>query len=186
MRSRKRAMTPRCLWLTSPNEESSQRVMDPRLSPGACAADLGRYPVRTLMDAHGARRAVRLHAAVLGFGRVPCEELTIVASELCTNIAKYGVRGVLVVQQLLHPVHGPALVLDARDQGPVFQNFALAVRDRSDDRGTIPPERLHGRAGIGAGLGAVQRLTHLLWTEPSAEGKSVVALRYLTAPSARR
>jgi anti-sigma regulatory factor (Ser/Thr protein kinase) len=157
-------------------------MLDPRANPQARVVDLGLYPVRVLIDAHAARRAVRVHASRMGFDRVACEELTIVASELCTNVAKYGVRGVLLVQQLEHPRDGRAIVLEARDEGPPFQSFELAMRDHSDDRGTIPPERLHGRAGIGAGLGAVQRLTHALWTVQHAVGKSVIALRWVKTP----
>src|SRR4051812_28946141 len=129
----------------STSDAPDQRLMDPRTSAGVRLAELGRYPVLTLIDAHTARRGVRAHASLLGFGRLACEELTIVASELCTNIAKYGVRGFLLVQRLEQPVQGAAIVLEARDQGPPFLSFALATRDHSDDRGPIPPERLHGR-----------------------------------------
>lgn len=143
---------------------------------------LGTYRVQAMIDVHSTRRGVRICAGRLGFDRIASAELTIVASELCTNIVKYGVRGVLYVERVVHPTHGVGLLLSAEDEGPAFADFEKAVRDRSDDRGTIPPELLNKRSGIAAGLGAVQRLTHRLWTEPTEGGKKrVVAVRYLTS-----
>jgi anti-sigma regulatory factor (Ser/Thr protein kinase) len=157
---------------------------DPRKSPGARSAKLGEYTVRSSIDSFSARRAVRGHASAIGFPRIEAEELALASSELCSNIVKYGVSGVLVVERLEHLVHGVGLVLDAQDSGPPFRDFDMAVRDGSDDRGTIPPEALYARRGIGAGLGSVQRFTHLLFVEQRAQGKSVLAVRYLKKPSA--
>jgi anti-sigma regulatory factor (Ser/Thr protein kinase) len=141
---------------------------------------LAAFRVRVMIDAHSARRGVRACAGQMGFDRIQSAELTIVASELCTNIVKYGVRGTLHVEHIAHPVHGIGVLLDASDEGPSFRSFEKAVRDRSDDRGTIPPDALNKRSGIAAGLGAVQRLTHLLWMEQIAAGqKSVIAVRYV-------
>jgi anti-sigma regulatory factor (Ser/Thr protein kinase) len=150
---------------------------------GAVVQTLGNHPVRVQIDAHSARRSVRAYAMHVGFSTIHSAELTIVASELCTNIVKYGVRGALRIDEIAHPMHGAGLLLDARDQGPMFVDFEKAIRDRSDDRGTIPPEALNKRTGIAAGLGAVQRLTHLVWTEMSdGGGKSVIAVRYVKRP----
>jgi anti-sigma regulatory factor (Ser/Thr protein kinase) len=155
---------------------------DPRRSPGARTAELGQYSVRAAVDAFTARRAVRSHACAVGFKRIEAEELALASSELCSNIVKYGVRGVLVVERLEHATHGVGLVLDAQDAGPPFRNFETAIRDGSDDRGTIPPEALYARRGIGAGLGSVRRFTHVLLVEPLDKGKRVLAVRYLTKP----
>ncbi len=147
---------------------------------GAVVQSLGVHPIRAMIDAHSARRSVRAYASQLGFGKIQSAELTIVASELCTNIVKYGIHGALIVERIEHPVRGSGLLLDARDHGPMFQSFEKAVRDWSDDRGTIPPEALNKRTGLAAGLGAVQSMTHLLWTEErEGGGKSVVAVRHL-------
>lgn len=155
---------------------------DPRRATGARVTSLGRYPIKSPVDAFSARRGVRTHAAAVGFQRLQCEELAVVASELCTNIVKYGARGALVVERLEHPSHGPGVVLDAQDEGPPFRDFQKAIRDGSDDRGTIPPEAMFARRGIGAGLGAVRRLTHMLWVEDARGGKHVLALRYVNVP----
>ncbi len=162
------------------------QARSPRESIGLILQTLGSHPIRAAIDAHAARRSVRSYAIQVGFSKIQSAELTIVASELCTNIVKYGVRGALRVDHIAHPIHGAGLLLDATDQGPMFQDFEKAIRDRSDDRGTIPPEALNKRTGIAAGLGAVQRLTHLIWTERVEEGgKSVVAVRYLKRPELR-
>lgn len=159
---------------------------NPREHVGAVVQSLGNHPIRAMIDAHSARRSVRGYASQLGFNKIQSAELTIVASELCTNIVKYGVHGMLSVERIAHPVHGNGLLLDARDHGPMFQSFEKAIRDWSDDRGTIPPEALNKRTGIAAGLGAVQRMTHLLWTEArEGGGKSVIAVRYLKPLSLR-
>jgi anti-sigma regulatory factor (Ser/Thr protein kinase) len=162
----------------------AQPTADPRRSAGARSAKLGEYPVRTSVDSFTARRAVRGHAGAIGFKRIEAEELALASSELCSNIIKYGVQGVLIVERLEHLVHGVGLVLDAQDSGPPFRDFDTAVRDGSDDRGTIPPEALYARRGIGAGLGSVRRFTHLLLVEPLDHGKRVLAVRYLAKPSA--
>ncbi len=159
-----------------------RRVNDPRKGIGALTALLGRYAVRSHIDAFSVRRAVRDHAGDVGFPRIAREELALVTSELCTNIVKYGVEGSLAAERVDDRVHGPALVLVAEDVGPPFHDFATAVRDGRSDRGTIPPESLYKRSGIGAGLGAVARMTHGLWLEPLARGKRVVAARYVVPP----
>ncbi len=155
---------------------------DPRKSPGARMTWLGDYPVRLHVDGFAARRGVRMHATALGFTKVEAEELALATSELCSNIVKYGIRGTLHVDRLEHLVHGAAIVLDAEDIGPPFRDFEKAVRDGCDDRGTIPPETIYKRQGIGTGLGAVRRLTHVLFVDPLSAGKRVLAVRFLKRP----
>ena len=169
--------------MVMPMTHAQAQARSLRENVGLVLRTLGNHPIRAVIDAHAARRSVRDYAWQVGFNKIQSAELTIVASELCTNIVKYGVRGVLRVDHIAHPIHGVGLLLDAKDQGPMFQDFEKAIRDRSDDRGTIPPEALNKRTGIGAGLGAVQRLTHLIWTEKAEDGgKSVMAVRYLKRP----
>lgn len=140
---------------------------------------LARHPVSTSICVFEVRRSVRAHSLTLGFSRVAAEELTIVASELCSNIVKYGVRGAIELGAFAHDVRGPALVMTASDSGPPFTAFERAVRDRSDDRGTIPPEAMFARRGIGGGLGAVHRLTDGIFLDQSAAGKSIVVVRHV-------
>jgi len=151
----------------------------------ARAHSLGHYPVRASHDVIIARAAVRRHASVMGFDRVPTAEMVIVASELASNVLRHGNGGWLEVERSDSPTQGIALILTARDFGPPFADFDRAVRDRSTDLGTIPPEAIYGRPGIGRGLGAVQRFCDALGTEPLSDGKRVVAVRYLRAHGPR-
>jgi anti-sigma regulatory factor (Ser/Thr protein kinase) len=153
------------------------RAIAPQAAPRG--DQLGMYRVRSIIDRFVVRRQVREHARAVGFSRLGCEELVVVASELCTNIVKYGVQGTLAVERLEDPRRGTGLLLCAEDCGPPFFDFGRAIEDGSDDHGEIPPESLYGRRGIAAGLGAVQRFSHFLWHEPFEGGKRVCAARYV-------
>ena len=150
---------------------------DPR--EGVASRVLHRQEVKTTVCVFDVRRRVRSEALYLGFPRLVAEELTIVASELCSNILKYGVHGEVALDAIEHGARGPALVIAASDHGPPFRAFERAVRDRSDDRGTIPPEAMYTRRGIGGGLGAVRRLSDGIFLTQSASGKSIVVVRYV-------
>ena len=140
---------------------------------------LGHYPVRAGHDVIVARAGVRRHASLMGFDRVPTAELVIVASELAANVLRHGAGGWLDVERRDDPTHGTALVLTARDFGPPFVDFERALRDRSTDKGTIPPDAIYGRPGIGGGLGAVKRFCDAVGTESLSDGKRVRAVRFL-------
>src|SRR5690606_3901324 len=133
----------------------------------------------SILDRFVVRREVREHARAIGFSRLGCEELVGVASELCTNIVKYGVQGTLAVERLEDPPRGRGRVRGAAHGGPPCSEFGRAIGDGRGDRGEIPPESRFGRRGIAAGLGAVQRFSHLLWHEPFEGGKRVCAARYV-------
>lgn len=150
---------------------------DPRLAPGVAAERLARHPVRSSVDVFDVRRGVRAAAASLGFGRIVIEELAIVASELCTNIVKYGDRGELAIEVLRREGAVVALALAATDVGRPFTDFVRATRDRSDQRGTIPPEAMYGRAGIGGGLAAVRRLSSAIYVDQRDGEKTIVVTR---------
>ncbi len=132
-----------------------------------------------------AQRVVRQSALEVGFSHTACAELMIVASELASNIVKYGRRGVLRVEGVTHPEHGPGLRLVAEDEGPPFKSFETALLDGFNDEGPIDLAKLVARRGTASGLGAVHRMTHELTCEPHPRGKSVIATRYLRPPRAR-
>jgi hypothetical protein len=67
----------------------------------------------------------------------------------------------------------------AFDEGPPFHDFEQALRDGSSDSGPISAGSFAGRRGIGAGLGAVKRLSHACGWAPEATGKRVWAVRWL-------
>ena len=141
---------------------------------------MSRHAVRDRVDVLHIQRATREFAAALGFDGRACSELAIVASELGTNILKYGVSGSIEVMAL--PAGEPAGVLIvAHDTGPPFRNLEHAMQDGWDDMGPIEPLLLLRRGGIGGGLGAVLRLMDDLRVEHEpGGGKRVCATRYLT------
>ena len=144
------------------------------------------HDVRDAVDVYGPRRAVRDVCATLGFSSEHGHELAIVVSELTSNILKYGVRGSIRFEQVDSLEYGPGLLIVARDVGPPFRDLELALRDGYDDRGPIDPGTLLARAGIGAGLGAVVRLTDSFEVVAlTPVGKEVRVVRYRKRPKRR-
>lgn len=130
------------------------------------------------IDVHHAQGCVKRFAAELGFDRFACQELAIVASELASNILKYGERGQILAQAIIGE-RGPCLELVATDCGPPFYNLDSALKDGWDQDGPIDPAVLLKRSGIGGGLGAVLRFTHSFSVEDLPRGKQIITRRYL-------
>jgi len=146
-----------------------------------------RCAVRDLIDAYAARRAVREVARQVGFDRSGCQELEIVVSELCSNIVKYGTSGSVEIEALADPALGAGVSIVAEDIGPPFRNLELALRDGYDDNGPIDPLKLLQRRGLGAGLGAVLRLTDSFTLEQDEpQRKRIFVRRYLKRPKPAR
>jgi len=141
-------------------------------------AGMSKHEVREWIDIYQARRAVKELAAAVGFKPPACNELAIVASELASNIVKYGVRGSLA-QDPIANAEGPGIQIVARDFGPPFHDLASALRDGYDDKGPIDPLQMIKRRGIGGGLGAVVRLTHYFRVDTLRDGKEIWVVRYL-------
>jgi anti-sigma regulatory factor (Ser/Thr protein kinase) len=144
------------------------------------------YRVRESLDVYAPCQAVGTLARQLGFARGECAELSIVVSELASNIVKYGVHGSIELAQLDDPSKGVGISIVAQDVGPPFHDWKMALRDGCDDRGPIEPDKLLRRAGLGIGLGAVLRLSHSLEVEAGVQGKRIRALRYVTPRRAER
>jgi len=134
------------------------------------------------LDVFAARRAARELASEVGFAVREGEEIAIVATELSTNILKYGVRGWLELAAVYDSLLGTGLKVIAHDQGPPFFDFATALFDGHDDKGPIDPAAMATRRGIGAGLGAVQRFCDAVTCAAEESGKAVTAIRYLRRP----
>jgi len=146
-----------------------------------------RCDVRDPIDAYVARRMVRDEARRVGFDRTSSQELEIVVSELASNIVKYGTSGSLEIEPIDDPEYGRGLAIVAEDAGPPFRNLDLAMRDGYDDSGPIDPSLLLRRRGIGAGLGAVLRLTDSFVVEQDpAQHKRIRVRRYLKRPKRPR
>lgn len=136
---------------------------------------------------YGARQATREVAAALGFDRRRVEELVLVASELTSNILKHAGRGELHVRRVVDEARGVGIELCARDDGPLIADFEEAQRDGWSEGGPIDPRNLFGRRGIGAGLGAVRRLSDEVRHEARGPGKEISAVRFLSpSPLPRR
>jgi anti-sigma regulatory factor (Ser/Thr protein kinase) len=137
-----------------------------------------RFQLRDRLDIFQIQRATRQFAAELGFDPYACQELAIVASELASNVLKYGKPGSLELLAI-SDAKGKGIGLVARDSGPPFRNLEKAMKDGYDDDGPIDPIHFLKRGGFGGGLGAVLRLTNSFQVEPDPEGKRVTAVRYL-------
>lgn len=150
-------------------------------------ATMQQYQIREWIDVLMARRAVRILAVQIGFPSREASELSIVASELGSNILKYGLHGSMRLETIPGADLAEAgIALVARDFGPQFHDLTLALQDGCDDRGPLDPMQMLKRAGIGGGLGAVLRLTHSFHVNPLAVGKEIQVERYLKAALRRR
>jgi anti-sigma regulatory factor (Ser/Thr protein kinase) len=125
-----------------------------------------------------ARAMVRAFALRLGFTREVVEELVLVTSELASNILKYGRRGAIEVAATTAPDRA-GIVIAAEDETPPF-DLTNSIRDGYDVHGKLDPARVYGRSGIGAGLGAIARLTDALEIVPHGSGKRIIVKRYFT------
>lgn len=141
--------------------------------------------VRSSLDVFTVRGAVRHAAESIGFARPDCAELAIAASELTTNILKYGVVGTVRIFRIRSATLGPGVRIAAQDQGPPFRDFETALLDHHDDRGLLDVDARRLHRGLASGLGAVVRFTHELTYEPSEVGKTLWATRYLRKPPRR-
>jgi anti-sigma regulatory factor (Ser/Thr protein kinase) len=140
-----------------------------------------RAQIAESLDVFAARWTAQRLAAGIGFAPPACAEIAIVVSELATNILKYGVRGAIVMARTDDDL-GPGLELIAEDEGPLLTDLATAIQDGCGEAGPIDPCRQLGRGGIGAGLGAIIRLTDRFEYLPRGARKSFRAVRYLRRP----
>jgi anti-sigma regulatory factor (Ser/Thr protein kinase) len=103
----------------------------------------------------------------------------IAASELSTNVVKFGLPGTLTLR--LCPGPPLALEIEAADHGPGFADPERALCDGVSEGvdvtalGALPARR----RGLGLGLGAVRRMSDGLTIEPRPGGGSIVVARML-------
>jgi serine/threonine-protein kinase RsbT len=141
-----------------------------------------RFAIRERLDVFEPRRLIRSAAAEIGFRHGCCLELTIVISELASNVLKYGIEGSIEFDEFVDPQSGVGLAIAATDIGPRFQNLELALQDGYDDRGRIDPGSMLRRGGLGTGLGAVLRLSDSFAVEYATGSKTIWVKRYVTRP----
>jgi anti-sigma regulatory factor (Ser/Thr protein kinase) len=117
------------------------------------------------------RSAVRLADSV-GMNEVRRAELAIVASELGTNLAKYGRDGYLFMQTL-SPGTGPCVELVSVDHGPGIHDVQRCLQDGYSTGGSP-----------GTGLGAVRRLSNEFDLYSTPAGTVVVSRLPVQPPAA--
>lgn len=125
-----------------------------------------------------ARSLIRAYAPPLGFSPTACAELVIVVSELASNIVKYGARGKIEVGAVNDEMRGVGIRIVASDETGMF-DLETAVPDGHDAHGKLDPFRLYGRKGIGAGLGAIVRLSDAVEMVADGTGKRLLVTRYV-------
>jgi anti-sigma regulatory factor (Ser/Thr protein kinase) len=140
------------------------------------------YDVFDWVDVLHVQKRTMNFAQELGFPKRERGELAIVASELASNILKYGVRGTLEMDRFAD-ARGFGMTMIASDGGPPFHDLEAAIKDGWSDRGPIDPMDMLKRKGIGGGLGAICRLTHSFRVEALPRGKRVHVVRYLKVRS---
>jgi anti-sigma regulatory factor (Ser/Thr protein kinase) len=132
------------------------------------------------LDVFDFRRAVRVLATSHGFDRYGCGALELVASELATNVLKHAQRGTASAGAFEHAQRGLGLRIETRDEGPEIEDLEQAVADGYSGRRLLEPEEFYGRRGIGAGLGAIRRLSHELQYTRMPRGNLFTVVRYRT------
>ena len=124
---------------------------------------------------------MRAFATQLGFEREVVEELVVVVSELTSNILKYGRRGSIELSGIDREQGARGISIVAEDETPPFDLLG-SLRDGYDANGKLDPALVYGRRGIGAGLGAVARLSDAVELVPHGAGKRILVRRFLGRP----
>ncbi|NVB40493.1 ATP-binding protein [Pseudenhygromyxa sp. WMMC2535] len=131
--------------------------------------------IRTISEARAAQTwALRL-AEELGFERDAQWRIAISVSEAATNMVTHGGGGCLSLRGITEPHEG--LRIEARDAGPGIDDPERAFQDHVSRGVDLREQPSNPRPrGLGAGLGAIRRLTDdcgwvnlepggLLWAE---------------------
>jgi len=120
-------------------------------------------------DAVGeARRAAKTIAASIGFELQTCEQISLVATELATNLVKHAHGGSLTLIPLANKGRVGLEILTT-DSGPGIPDIEQAIADRFSTAGTY-----------GTGLGAVNRLMDELdITSRPGNGTKVICRKWI-------
>lgn len=106
---------------------------------------------------HARRKAVAL-AESLQMDETSCGQVALAATEIATNLVKHAGRGHILVQELLRNGNS-GLRITGVDKGPGISDVTKALEDGHSTT-----------SSMGAGLGAIRRLSHTfeLYTVPGA------------------
>jgi anti-sigma regulatory factor (Ser/Thr protein kinase) len=128
-------------------------------------------PVLEASQVGEARRMAGKMAEAAGMTEVRRAEVAIVATELATNLARYGRDGRLLIQPL-SPRTGPCVELISVDGGPGIHDLQKCLQDGYSTGGSA-----------GTGLGAVRRLSHEFDLYSTSAGTVVVSRIRADAPA---
>jgi len=143
------------------------------VSAGRAGRSSVSFSIHTGADALASHTACAAFARELGAGERAAHEIEIAAAELATNLLRHGGGGTLVARAIAEPEPGIELV--ARDEGPGFSDIESARRDGfSQGRDLVTEVPPTARSGLGAGLGAVERLMDELRIENREGGGATV------------
>lgn len=138
------------------------------------AADLADAPGRCTLNVRyessvgEARRAARTLAAAIGFAPQVCEEISIAATELASNLINHARGGTLTLTPVSADGRG-GMEIESQDDGPGIADVEQALGDRFSTGRTL-----------GAGLGAVNRLMDQFDIESKiGRGTRVVCRKWL-------
>jgi phosphoserine phosphatase RsbX len=138
-------------------------------------------PIRIRGDAECAAHEARAFALRAGFGPRAQWEVSIVASELATNVLKFAGVG----EVRLRHVHTPreAIVVEGVDSGRGIADVRAALVDGFSEGGALGVDRPRREGqGLGVGLGSVHRLMDSVSVETGpARGTRIIAWKYRSA-----
>lgn len=106
-------------------------------------------PVEEQSQIGEARRRAATIAGAVGFSTERISDISIIASELASNLVKHGKKGLLVAQSLHYRSSEVAIEIIAIDKGPGMSDPKRCMEDGYSTVGTL-----------GTGLGAVRRLSN--------------------------
>ena len=122
------------------------------------------FPVSEPSQVGEARRGAAAAAEVARLDAAAVGRLSVIATELATNLAKHAHGGALLIRPILeHPGH-PGVELLAVDRGPGIPDASAAMRDGFSTGGTR-----------GAGLGAVGRMSDSCDIYSNLSGTAIVS-----------
>jgi len=138
------------------------------------SSDQQLFEVRDSSDVAEARRVASRLIDRASFNDVETANVTLVATELATNLVKHAKGGRMIVG-LLQRGGDVGLEVVAFDQGPGIRNLAQSMRDGYSTAGSA-----------GTGLGAVKRLTRQFDIHSVPDKGTVILARFWSGPAKTR
>jgi serine/threonine-protein kinase RsbT len=124
--------------------------------------------IATASDVDVACRSAAALATTCNFSQRSEAELVLIVSELAHNVLRHAGHGRLVFERQ-YDEHRQSFVVTAEDNGPGIADVENALEDGSSSDG-----------GLGAGLGAVQRLSDRLEIRTDDTGTVITAWKWTT------